>query len=393
MTSTPLTRCSHCDSGPFNHVSYDEELSAKTLLLRRELATSPRLGAAWDLERVDLRPSPQRMGYRGSVKLVFGWDKAAKEAVLGIYEPGSHRLVDLRHCREHDPRLQPLLEAVRLGVKEQGLPVYQPESGKGFLRYLLARVLPDGRSLLCFVTPHAEGAWQDKLVSLARQLRQDFPQLRSISQNLNPGTGNAVLGSLTQELDGQWSVPCTFLDTPVAVTGSCFLQANLPQFRHILETLRAWMEGFGPACRVADLYCGCGAIGLSVTHKQPLFLLESDHASQIPLMETARADGREEIGVTRGRVEDCLTSLELFEPDLILVDPPRKGLDPALVEELSRWKPRALAYLSCRPFTLARDLEQILADPTWCLEDLRGFDMMPGTEHLECLALLRRRDS
>ncbi len=393
MTLASSTSCSHCQAGPYQGQTYAAELEAKTRLLRRELATSPRLAAKWDLESVKILPSPLKEGYRGNVKLVFGWDKVAKEALLGIYAPGSHRLVDLRHCREHDPRLQPLLEAVRQGVKEEGLPVFQPESGKGFLRYLLARVLPDGRMLLCFVTPHAEGAWQDKLRQLARRLRQDFPLLRSISQNLNSSLGNAVLGSLSQELDGQWSVPCTFLDTPVAVTGACFLQANLPQFRIILGGLRAWVEGFGPACRVADLYCGCGAIGLSVTRTQPLFLLESDHASQIPLMEAARADGREEIGVTRGRVEDCLASLELFEPDLVVVDPPRKGLDPALVEELVRQKPTALAYLSCKPFTLARDLELLLADPAWQVDSLQGFDMMPGTEHLECLALLRRGES
>ena len=384
--------CPHCATGPFAGVSYDEELAAKTRRLRQELGASQRLVAALsvDLERVELRPSPAREGYRGGVKLVFGWDKAAKEALLGLYEPGSHRLTDLRACREHDPRLAPLLEAVRRGVKERGLPVYREESGKGFLRFLLARVLPDGRQLACFVTPHAEGGWQEALEEWARQLRAEAPQLFSVCQNLNPGRGNTVLGPLTTLLEGQFTVPCRFLETPVAVSATSFQQANLAVFRAILAELRGWVDGLGAEARVADLYCGCGAIGLSVTRRQPLFLLEADHASQIPLMEAARADGREEILVTRGRVEDCLTSLELFEPDLVIVDPPRKGLDPALREALAALRPRALAYLSCNPFTQARDLEILLADTAWSVQSVTGFDMLPGTERLECLALLRR---
>jgi 23S rRNA (uracil1939-C5)-methyltransferase len=389
-SETPAT-CPHCAAGPYAGVTYEDELTAKAGLLRRELGGSPRLAAAFDLERVGLRPSPVREGYRGSVKLVFGWDKAAKEAVLGIYEPGSHRLVDLAACREHDPRLDPLLEAVRRGVKERGLPVYREEGGKGFLRYLQARVLPDGRQLACFVTPHAEGGWQETLEEWARELRAQLPQLFSVCQNLNPGRGNAVLGPVTTLLEGQFTVPCRFLETPVAVSATSFQQANLPVFRAILAELRGWVDGLGAEARVADLYCGCGAIGLSVTRRQPLFLLEADHASQIPLMEAARADGREEINVTRGRVEDCLTSLELFEPDLVIVDPPRKGLDPALREALAQLRPRALAYLSCNPFTQARDLELLLSDPAWRLDRLTGYDMLPGTERLECLALLTRR--
>jgi len=391
MTS-PLapSSCAHCAAGPFAATSYEEELAAKVLHLRRELGHAPRLAQALDLDAVEMRPSPARAGYRHTVKLVFGWDRQEKRARLGLYESGSHRLIGVEHCPEHHERMAPVLDFICEAVGRLGLPVYQESRGTGFLRHLLLRVLPDGRMLACFVTPHAEGAWQEKLQQLAVELRERFPHLRSLSQNLNPGMGNTVLGAVTQELEGQWSVPCTFLDTPVAVTGTSFLQANLPLFRQILERLRHWVQEVGPSCRVADLYCGCGAIGLSVTRTQPLFLLESDHASQIPLMEAARADGREEIVVTRGRVEDCLASLELFEPEIVLVDPPRKGLDPALVEALAHLRPQGLAYLSCNPFTMARDVDLLLTQGGWQVEAVTGYDMMPGTGRLEALALLRR---
>lgn len=393
----PSETCPHCQSSPYAGLPYNDELSAKLLMLRQALEGEPGLpGLLPDglLDKLVLHPSPVVEGHRNTAKLAFGWDRPRGRAVLGIYEPGSHRLLDLEHCRDHHPAMAPILAFVIEGVRRHGLPVYHEERAKGFLRYFLLRVLPDGRSLCCFVTPHTEGGWQVKLESLAHELREAFPELRAVAQNLNPTTGNAVLGAVTQMLAGQFSVPCRFQETPVPVTTTCFLQANLAQFRLILERLAAFREecerGRATALRVADLYAGCGAIGRSITRLQPLFLLESEHASQVPLVEGAREDGREEIEVVRGRVEDCLTSLELFEPDLALADPPRKGLDPALTDWLLEHPPAALALLSCNPRTLARDLRQLLTGG-YQLQELTGYDMMPGAAQVESLALMTRR--
>jgi 23S rRNA (uracil1939-C5)-methyltransferase len=394
--------CPHCQASPYAGLSYEDELEAKLGMLRESLVSEPGLPEllpAGLLEGLELHAAPRREGYRNTVKLVFGWERVARRALLGIYAPGSHRLLDLAACRDHHPAMAPILAFVSEGVARHGLPVYHEERAKGFLRYFLLRVLPDGRALCCFVTPHAEGAWQEKVEALAHELRGAFPELRSIAQNLNPTRGNAVLGAVTQTLAGQFSVPCRFLETSVPVTATCFLQANLEQFRAILARLdafRAEREAAqaGRPLRVADLYCGCGAIGRSITRSQPLFLLEGEHASQVPLVEGAREDGREEIEVVRGRVEDCLTSLELFEPDLAVADPPRKGLDPALLDWLASQRPAALALLSCNPATLARDLRRLLA-AGYRLRGLAGYDMMPGVAHVEALALLdrTRRDS
>lgn len=382
--------CEHCGWSPWAGRSYEEELADKGGILREAFAdagieTAPQAVVA----------SPRRQGYRNTVKLVFGFDKAAARARLGIYRPGSHRLVGLESCREHHPAFEPLIFRVAELVREFGLPVYSEERRKGFLRYLLLKALPpEDRLLACFVTPHDEGAWQEKLLAMAERLRAEFPALKSVTQNINPTTGNAVLGSVTNVLSGQFSVPCTFLETPVPVTGTSFLQANLGLFRVILEDLRAGLADVsarrGTPPRVADLYCGVGAIGLSITTTEALFLLEGEHASQLPMVEGAREDGREHIEAVRGRVEDSLVSLEVFEPDLVIVDPPRKGLAPELVEELRRQSPEDIFYLSCNPATLARDVAALLDGGRFRLESLRGYDMLPGTSHLEALAVLRR---
>lgn len=386
----PDTLCEHCGWSPWAGRSYEEELADK-----RRLLADAAMAAGLDAEPGPIAPSPEREGYRRAAKLVFGFDKAAGRARLGLYRPGTHRLVGLERCREHHAAFEPLIVRIAELVRELGLPVYSEERRKGFLRYLLLKALPpEDRLLACFVTPHDEGAWQEKLLELSARLRAEFPALRSVTQNLNPTTGNAVLGAVTNVLDGQFSVPCTFLETPVPVTGTSFLQANLGLFRRILADLREELDrvaaGREAPPRVADLYCGVGAIGRSITSTEPLFLLEGEHASQLPLVEGAREDGREHIEAVRGRVEDSLVSLELFEPDVVIVDPPRKGLAPELVEELRSIGPTDIFYLSCNPTSLCRDVALLVAGGRYRLESLRGYDMLPGTPHLEALAVLRR---
>jgi len=381
--------CEHCARTPWAGLPYAEELEHKRRALAATLAA-----AGLELDPPPIVPSPAREGYRNAVKLVFGFDKAAGQARLGLYRPGSHELEGRERCREHHPALEPLIARIVEGVREFGLPVYREDRGKGFLRYLLLRAVPpEDRLLACFVTPHDDGEWQERLRRLAAALRAEFPALRSVTQNLNASTGNAVLGAVTNVLDGQFSVPCTFLETPLPVTATSFLQANLGLFRRILADLRSEIDAVashrGAPPRVADLYCGSGAIGLSITRTEPLLLLEGEHASQLPLVEAAREDGRPHIEAVRGRVEDCLTSLELFEPDVVVVDPPRKGLAPELVEELRRLRPDTLLYLSCHPASQARDLVALTAPGGFRLERLQGCDMLPGTEHLETLAVLR----
>jgi 23S rRNA (uracil1939-C5)-methyltransferase len=381
--------CLHCEGNPLAAITYEEELRGKAKTLNELLAAAAVLkGLPGPVEIV---PGPSRTGYRNSAKLVFGFDKQARRPLLGIYRPGTHQIVDLEFCQEHHPAMQSVIAWVKQAVLDFSLPVYNEERAKGFLRYLLLKVLPDGRMLAAFVTPHEEGEWQQRLEKLAEAMRAAFPEMRVISQNINPDRGNRILGRKSVHLAGQHSVPCHFLDVGVPVGPYTFLQANLSVFRLILEEMSERVHQAGDASlRVADLYCGCGAIGRSITSTQPLLLMEGEFHSQMSMVEGAREDGRDEIMAIRGKIEDSLVSIELFNPQLVIVDPPRKGLDADLVQQLLELDAGRMLYLSCDPRSLIRDLEALSA--RYHVRSLKAWDMMPLTPHVECLAELALRD-
>ncbi len=377
--------CLHCQGNPLAAISYEEELQGKAQALNELIGAS---AFAKELPLpIELMPAPSRTGYRNSAKLVFGFDKQARRPLLGIYRPGTHQIVDLEHCLEHHPAMQPVIAWIKQAVLDFSLPVYHEERAKGFLRYLLLKVLPDGRMLAAFVTPHEEGEWQQRLEKLAEAMRAAFPEMRVISQNINPDRGNRILGRKSVHLAGQHSVPCQFLEVGVPVGPYTFLQANLSVFRLILEEMRGRIQqsGKGPL-RVADLYCGCGAIGRSVTSTEPLLLMEGEFHSQMSMVEGAREDGRDEIMAIRGKIEESLVSIELFNPQLVIVDPPRKGLDADLVQQLLELDAEGILYLSCDPRSLIRDMEAL--SRRYEVRSLKAWDMMPLTPHVECLAEL-----
>lgn len=389
MSADQPASCTHCRDESLRALTYDQELAGKASRLEQSLLDSGLRELFPDQipATIPVVPAPAREGYRNTVKLVFGFDRQAGVAQLGIYRPGSHDLIDLEHCLDHHPAMQPVIAWVKAAVLRHSLPVYHEKKAKGFLRYFLLKVLPDGRMLCAFVTPHDEGEWQERLLMLAAELTAAFPELRSISQNINPDRGNRVLGNKSTHLEGQHSVPCHFLETPVPVGPYTFLQANLDVFREILLRMSSLVqESGGDELRVADLYCGCGAIGRSVTSRQPLLLLEGEFHSQLSMVEGAREDGREEITAVRGRIEETLVSVELFDPDLVIVDPPRKGLDPDLLKLLLELRPARILYLSCHPGNLWRDV-RLLAS-AYVPSSLEAWDMIPATPHVECLAVL-----
>ncbi len=383
-------RCQHCQDSEWYHRPYGEELAWKQSRVHDCLS---QVGLSVMPDIPSVIASPQESGYRATAKLAFGFDKATGQVLLGIYKPGTHEIVDLEWCSEHNPAMQPVIHRVKELVLELGLPVYNEIRHKGFLRYFFLRVLDEERMMAAFVTVHNEGEWQKKLLTMAKRLAAEFPTLRGIDQNMNPDRGNRILGYHSELLHGQLYSPVYFLEKAIPVSANSFMQVNLAQFKNILQLMRERLDAFRTeaSLRVADIYAGTGAIGRSITRDtDSLMMIEGDRHTQSPMVEGARQDGRDEISAVGGMIEDSLISLELFEPEVAIVNPPRKGLASELIGDLKVLKPRLLMYLSCNPETLARDLK--LLQSHFRIERVQPFDMMPRTEHVETLCVLELMD-
>jgi 23S rRNA (uracil1939-C5)-methyltransferase len=378
--------CQHCQEGEFHGIPMEAQLDAKRSNL---IELFPEFS-----ENLILNPSPDLTGFRNTAKLVFGFEKKKREVLLGIYRPATHKLLDLENCQDHHPQMAPLIKWIKEAVLEFGLPVYSEKRSKGFLRYLVLRILNDGKILCCFVTPHADGAWQEKLLELTATMVRAFPEVISVGQNVNATMGNRVLSTTNNMLHGLEFQPATFYKSPVFISSGSFMQSNLGVFARILNRIenfaREDADLIGGIPRIADLYCGVGAISLSIWKSNPILLIENDPASieaaKYGIVENSETDNLQAIC---GKVEDYLDVISQFKPDITIVNPPRKGLGKDLRQSLADLQSRHLYYLSCNPVTLKRDLDEIAS--TWELQSLEAFDMVPGTRHVECLARLNRR--
>jgi 23S rRNA (uracil1939-C5)-methyltransferase len=366
------------------HLDYPAQLAWKRARLQRAF------GAYAALADVQVRAavaSPRPLGYRNRSKLVAA--RAGNTLVLGAYAPRSHDVVDLAGCRIAEPPLDDTAAALRVLLAEQGVAPYDERTLTGDLRHVVLQSNRDGAVLATWITrrPLAEGP------ALARAFRHARPEVAGVVEHTNAERGNAIFdaGGDSRVLDGAGA-----LDETIEVAGrtlrlrlsaGAFFQAN----RHVAELAYASILAAlspRPSDRVVDVYSGAGAIALLLAGAADEVVgIESHAAAVADASATATANGIANARFVAGDAAGALAAV--VRADLLVVNPPRKGCAPAVLDAVTRLAPRAIAYLSCDPDTLARDLAR-LAERGYEIEPVTPFDMLPHTPHLEALAILRR---
>lgn len=319
----------------------------------------------------------------------------ARSPKVGLFQAGSHRIVDTPHCAVHHSLVNEAAAALRRAVRETGVEPYADRPHRGALRYLQAVVeRPTDRVQLVLVgngtTPEVLGRLPEVL---ARELGD---RLQGLFFNAQPERSNTILGPETIRLAGEPATRETIGGVPVFFPPAAFGQSHLPLFDRAVERIAALVpEG----ARVAEFYCGVGAIGLGLlrrsrsvvfNERSPAGLagLEMGLAARPPA-ERARAvqapgDAGERGDLLAGGPDG------LGAPDVVIVDPPRRGLDPRLIDALIRRPPRRLVYLACGLPALESDLGALLAASDLRLAGVEAFDFFPYTGHVETLVWLDR---
>ena len=310
----------------------------------------------------------------------------------GYFRRGSHRIVNLNHCPVVDPRLDALIEPLKADLDASGLPANHDLSSGDALRHLGLRIgHHTGEILITLVSSTSFPA----LKKLAESWIRRWPQVRGVTLNLQPRRTNLVLGPTTHLLAGDDSISERFCDLTLQLATTTFFQINTPQAERIVARIAAWLQSHHPKGRVIDAYCGIGTISLPLAHcGLQVFGIEINPDSIDQARLNASRNGLQDLtGFTAGDVAASL-SAELNNCGALVVDPPRRGLDGAVVEAILNNPPELLAYLSCDVATQARDLKRLLApEGCYALEQLQPIDFFPQTTHLENLALLKRVSS
>lgn len=332
-------------------------------------------------------PSPERLGYRARVKLVVRRNRGT--VAVGLYAPQSHRVIDISACPVHPPPVNRVVSYLKQQVFELGIAPYDERDDSGDLRYLDFRYSFARRELsVTLVTRHASLPLGGLL---AKELHKRFPFVIGVIQNINEARGNVIWGERYKILGGRDTLMERLDDLKLVFPAGVFSQANPFTARKLYEHVRN-LAGLAGKETVLDLYCGVGPISLYLAPRAwQVWAVDDSEPAINTAKQNARRNGRGNCRFTPGDVATTLAQWRqtLSNIDLIVLNPPRKGVQPATMAELLATNAPKLIYVSCEPKSLARDMARF-CEHGYRVTHVQPFDMFPQTEEVETVVRLER---
>ncbi len=374
-------RCGGCDC---RHMSYEEELRFKLEKVNNALT---RIGKQ-SVTVSGIVGSDLTDGYRNKGILAVG-EKDGR-AVSGFYRERSHELIPVDRCLLQDELTHRAARALTDFMNDHDIPAYDEATGRGVVRHVFCRRAVRGPDrLLCVVTRRGFGDLTGMLVD---RLRSACPELTGIVLNVNKREGNTVLAGDFHNLWGKATITDTLCGFSFDIAPQAFFQINPPQAERLYAKALTY-AGLKPDDLAFDLYCGAGTISLCLAQKAGQVI----GAEIVPeAVENARANAAAN-GV--GNVEFLCAdageaarelALRHLHPAVVVVDPPRKGMQEDAVLAVCSMQPERVVYVSCEPSTLARDMLRF-SENGYTLREATAFDLFPRTKHVETVTLLSRR--
>lgn len=370
-----------CGGCVLQHFDYPAQVAWKERAFRARFAAQPALAGVPIHAAV---PSPASLGYRNKSKLVVGRDHGGR-LILGGYAPRSHAVVDLAGCAVAEPPLDAVAATLRDVLAAHNVAPYDEVRLRGTLRYASLRVNVDGAVLVTLVTASEEFPAGEAVVAA---LRAAHPAIVGVVQNLNPTRGNAIFGPQDRTLAGTPTFEDRIGDVRLRVSSRAFLQANRQVAAAAYARLAEGVALTGRE-RVIDAYAGVGGIALTLApHAATVVGIEEHPAAVDDATASALLNGVTNAHFVAGDAAEQLARESAA--DVVVLNPPRKGCARAVLDSIAALAPRTIAYLSCAPETLLRDLT-ILHGLGYRTRAITPFDMLPHTPHLEALAILDRQ--
>ena len=370
-------KCGGCD---FLHTSYEEELRYK-----RDFVDSAfkRIGGL-DLKLSGILGASNTCGYRNKVVFAVGGDG------VGFYRERSHDIIPAGNCLIQPPAASRAADAVLSWMQEFNIPHYSEATAEGDIRRIFIRqAFATDQTMVCVVsasenTPH--------LKELAEHVRKGCPSARSILLNINSSSGNAVLGKKTIVLDGSSYIEDKLLGNTFRLSLNSFYQINREQAELLYKTALELAGLTGAEC-VLDLYCGAGTIGIcAAPYAGKVVGVEIVPSAVSDANINAKLNGTGNIRFLCSDASNAVKFLqaEKLLPDVVIVDPPRKGLAADVIDTVVKFGASRIVYVSCDPATLARDLK-LFAPLGYTAQKAVAVDMFPRTRHVETVVLLSKQ--
>ncbi|MGN1097329.1 MAG: 23S rRNA (uracil(1939)-C(5))-methyltransferase RlmD, partial [Clostridia bacterium] len=355
-------------------------------LKRRAVAdVMERIGGFKDVVVGDCVGSDPCFGYRN--KAQYPAVRTEKGVELGFYAPRSHRVVPCGDCALQNPRIREIAAEISAWATEEKISVYDEESGRGCLRHVYVRT---GASealavIVAAFKPKNSG-------SLVERLRNKFPDIVGVVLNINSKKTNTILGDRQEIIWGRDYIVDNIGQIKYKIHYKSFYQVNPHTTRLLYDHVLSRCALTGTET-VYDLYCGGGTIGLYLARNAKKVVgIEIVPEAVENAVENAELNGIENAEFYCGKAEELCPEIAESgaRADVVVLDPPRKGCERALLEAAVKMEPRRIVYVSCNPSTAARDCA-LLRELGYELTEVTPFDQFPHTAHVECVALLSRK--
>ncbi len=356
-----------CGGCQFMHMDYMAQLRAK----RQQIIDAvTRIGKQKDLNVLPTIGAATPWNYRNKMQFPIGRDKG--HTVIGCFAQGSHRIIDTTDCRIQRQGNNDIVNAVRDIVEKLGIPVYNEDRHTGVLRHVVGRVGLDG-DMVVLVTA--------------------MPRVLSIHQNIQTYRNNVILGRETRLLWGRPTILDKIGRLKFHISPRSFFQVNSQQAEVLYGKALEFANLTGDET-VIDAYCGTGTITLFLAQKaRQVYGIEIVKPAIQDAKKNARDNGVKNAEFLVGDATAVMPRLyrQGIRADVVVVDPPRAGCTPVVLETFASMHPDRIVYVSCNPASLARDLA-ILDGLGYHAEKIQPVDMFPETAHIESVTLLQRKE-
>jgi len=367
-----------CGGCTLQHLSYAGQLKYKSRYVQQCMA---RIGGI-DIELPAIEPCENIRGYRNKASFPVAGEPGHARA--GFFAPRSHKLVEC-DCPIQQPEINEVKKAVIRWANQCRIPPYNETEHSGVLRHIVARQSSAG-GVMAGVVVRNEIDGKTLVDAL-----QEVPGIESVVVNVNPARGNVILGDDTRTVFGRDYITEEYGGLMFRASLQSFLQVNHAQTEKLYRIALDY-AGITQEDVVFDLFCGIGTLSLlAVRRARNVLGIEYEASAMRNAEENARLNGIANAQFLAGDAGEMLKKGidTAGVPDIVILDPPRKGCDAALIEGIAAASPKRVVYVSCNPATLARDAA-LFVKQGYKVERLRCVDMFPHTTHVESVVLMSR---
>ena len=373
-------RCGGCD---LRHVEYKETLKMKQNAVQS--LVNKTLKNKIEVEETVGMENP--LFYRNKAQYPVGLDKEGNP-IIGVFANRTHEIIPIKECLIQNKESQELARFVIEFINKNKISAYDENSRKGLIRHIVTKVgLKSNEIMLVLVINGRDIPCEKELV---KEVLEKFPNVKSIVKNINNKNTNVIMGKENINLYGNGYIKDILGDYVFKISPLSFYQVN-PVQAEKLYNIGVEAAAISKNDVVFDLYCGIGTISLFMAkYAKKVYGIEIVEEAIEDAKENAKLNKVDNTEFIAGDVElilDDLINNKKVIPDVIMIDPPRKGLDNKSIENILKVSPKKMVYISCNPATLVRDLAKL--EEKYEIKMIRPVDMFPFSKHIECVSVLK----